>query len=513
MIVPVYNGAQTLERCLAALGAQTLARSEYEVIVVDDGSSDATRDIASRFPVRVLTQPHCGAAAARNLGAQNSQGEILLFTDADTEPARDWAEAMLAAFKNRNVAGARGIYRTRQRELVARFSQLEYEFKYTRTRRERTIDFVDTYSAGYCRDLFLAQGGFDESFLSAEDQEFSFRIAKQGYDLVFVPDAVVYHAHRASLWAYLRRKFWIGYWKVRVHRMHPDKALKDSHTPGTQKLQVALFLVLLATLGAVPVVPYAWLAALAALLGIEVSGSDLLAFALRRDGAAALVTPGIIFLRAAAIALGVIAGVGGEVARSACIKRAMDIVGAGAGLALALPLMLVIAAAIKLDSPGPVFFIQSRCGKDGKPFRMYKFRSMVVNAETMLDEVMARNPLQGPAFKIPDDPRVTRVGRVLRRYCLDELPQFVNVLKGEMSLVGPRPEETRIVAQYTESQRRRLAVKPGMAGPMEMSRRGSLPLDERVRLEVRYIENYSVCEDVRLLVQTFIAIIIGRRSY
>ncbi len=481
--------------------------------MVDDGSSDATRDIAARFPVRVLAQPHCGAAAARNLGAHNSQGEILLFTDADTEPTRNWVEAMLAPFKNRSVAGARGIYRTRQRELVARFAQLEYEFKYTRTRRERTIDFVDTYSAGYCRDLFLAHGGFDESFLSAEDQEFSFRIAKQGYELVFVPDAVVYHAHRTTLWAYLRRKFWIGYWKVRVHRVHPDKALKDSHTPGTQKVQVALFLAMLAISCAVPFVPYAWLADLVVLIGIEVSGSDLIAFAAGRDRAVALVTPGIILLRAAAIALGVIAGIGGEIARSARVKRAMDIVGASAGLVLTAPLMLVIALAIKIDSPGPVLFTQWRGGKDGKPFRMYKFRSMVVNAEALLDDVLVKNPLQGPAFKIPDDPRVTRVGRVLRRYCLDELPQFVNVLRGEMSLVGPRPEETRIVAQYNEWQRRRLAVKPGMAGPMEMSRRGSLPLDERVRLEVRYIENYSVWEDVRLLLQTFIAIIIGRRSY
>jgi lipopolysaccharide/colanic/teichoic acid biosynthesis glycosyltransferase len=175
--------------------------------------------------------------------------------------------------------------------------------------------------------------------------------------------------------------------------------------------------------------------------------------------------------------------------------------------------MLLIAAAIKLDSPGPVFFTQWRAGKDGQPFRILKFRSMVEGAEALLGTVLPQSALSGPAFKIPDDPRVTRVGKFLRRYCLDELPQFINVLRGEMSLVGPRPEETWIVQQYNSWQRRRLSVKPGMAGPMQFSRRGALSLDERVQLELKYIENGSVWQDLCMLVTTVFAVALGRRSY
>lgn len=515
VIVPVRNGSGTLARCLAALTAQTLSPASYEIIVVDDGSVDDSVAIAARFPVQLLQQPPSGPAVARNTGAKRAQGPVLLFTDADTEPAWDWIEQMLAPFTNPNIMGAKGAYRTRQRELVARLVQVEYQSKYERMRRERTIDFIDTYSAAYCRELFLANGGFDESFPSAsvEDQEFSFRIAKQGHRLVFVPDAVVYYQHRTSLAAYVRRKFWIGYWKIHLHWRHPDKAWKDSHTPATEKLQVALFLGLLASLAAAPFFPAsAWLA-LAVGIAIELSTLPFVSFALKHDVAVGLLALAMVPLRAVAIAFGVIAGIGGEISRSAALKRTMDVIGGLLGMILTAPLLLVIAIVIKLDSPGPVLFTQERCGKGGQPFRMYKFRSMVQGAEAMLSTVLPQNPLSGPAFKIPNDPRVTRVGRILRRYCLDELPQFVNVLKGEMSLVGPRPEETRIVAQYNEWQRRRLAVKPGMAGPMEISRRGHLPLDERVRLEVDYIEKYSLWEDVRLLLQTIFAIIIGRRSY
>ncbi len=129
VIIPVHNGAQTLPSCLAALTAQTLHRSQYEIIVVDDGSIDSTREIASRFPVRLLAQPHRGPAAARNLAVRAAMGEIVLFTDADTEPTRDWIEQMLAPFTDPSVAGAKGTYRTRQREWTARFVQIEYEEK------------------------------------------------------------------------------------------------------------------------------------------------------------------------------------------------------------------------------------------------------------------------------------------------------------------------------------------------------------------------------------------------
>ena len=178
----------------------------------------------------------------------------------------------------------------------------------------------------------------------------------------------------------------------------------------------------------------------------------------------------------------------------------------------ALPMVLA-ALAIKLDSPGTVFFRQTRIGQDGRPFRILKFRTMVARAEELLPQLVDVAGLEQPAFKIKDDPRVTRVGRFLRRYSLDELPQLVNVLTGEMSLVGPRPEEAALVERYTDDQRRRLAVKPGLTGPMQVNGRGDLPFEARLALELDYIERYSLRRDVAILLRTIPAVIRGNGAY
>jgi lipopolysaccharide/colanic/teichoic acid biosynthesis glycosyltransferase len=191
----------------------------------------------------------------------------------------------------------------------------------------------------------------------------------------------------------------------------------------------------------------------------------------------------------------------------------MDILGTLLGLILTAPLMALIACLIVLDSPGPVFFSQLRVGRDGRPFRMFKFRSMADGAEEMLEQLVNIEELDPPAFKLKDDPRMTRVGRILRRLSLDELPQLFNVLKGDMSLVGPRPEEMRLVERYQDWHRQRLAVKPGMTGPMQISGRGDLSLDERVQLEIDYIEHHSLWRDVTILLRTIPAVIQGRGSY
>jgi lipopolysaccharide/colanic/teichoic acid biosynthesis glycosyltransferase len=144
---------------------------------------------------------------------------------------------------------------------------------------------------------------------------------------------------------------------------------------------------------------------------------------------------------------------------------------------------------------------------------MIKFRSMVVGAEQLIQTVLRYNTLDGPVYKIPNDPRVTKVGRYLRRWSLDEFPQFWNVLKGEMSLVGPRPEETWVVAQYNDDQRQRLLVKPGLTGPMQVNGRGSLDMNQRLQVEIDYIRNYSLRKDIEILFQTFHAIFSGKGAY
>jgi len=195
------------------------------------------------------------------------------------------------------------------------------------------------------------------------------------------------------------------------------------------------------------------------------------------------------------------------------VKRAFDLCVAAFCLVLASPLFALIAIMIWLDSRGPIFFRQVRVGENGRPFNMYKFRSMVPDAEKRLPELVRIEELREPVFKIQDDPRVTRVGRVLRRTSLDELPQLFNVLKGDMSMVGPRPEELQVVKHYKLWHRKRLSIKPGITGPMQVAGRGELPLDERIRLELAYISRYSILEDVKYLLKTLPAVCRARGAY
>jgi exopolysaccharide biosynthesis polyprenyl glycosylphosphotransferase len=191
------------------------------------------------------------------------------------------------------------------------------------------------------------------------------------------------------------------------------------------------------------------------------------------------------------------------------MKRAMDIFVSGLVLILTSPLLLLGAIAILIDTGRPVFFRQKRAGKDGVSFTMLKFRTMVADAEDRLGELIDLSKLDEPAFKIPDDPRVTRVGRFLRRTSIDELPQLINVLRGEMSLVGPRPEEEAIVALYDERQRGRLAIKPGLTGPMQVYGRSDLTFEERLAMERDYLDNLSLLTDLQILMRTPRAIVRG----
>ncbi|MGA8746773.1 MAG: sugar transferase [Solirubrobacterales bacterium] len=195
------------------------------------------------------------------------------------------------------------------------------------------------------------------------------------------------------------------------------------------------------------------------------------------------------------------------------MKRAMDLIGSACLLLVLSPLLVVIALAILIDSGRPVLFRQRRIGEAGKPFDMLKFRTMVTDAERRLPELIDLSTLDQPAFKIPDDPRVTRIGRRLRRSSLDELPQLLNVLRGDMSLVGPRPEEEAVVALYSERQRGRLEIKPGMTGPMQVYGRSDLTFEERLAMERDYLDNISVLTDLAILLRTPRAIIRGEGAY
>jgi lipopolysaccharide/colanic/teichoic acid biosynthesis glycosyltransferase len=196
-------------------------------------------------------------------------------------------------------------------------------------------------------------------------------------------------------------------------------------------------------------------------------------------------------------------------------KRAMDVIGAAALLVLLAPLFLMIPALIRLHDGGPAVFWQTRVGRRGRCFAFPKFRSMVVNAEAMQDGLMPRNHHAKPSitWKMRNDPRITPVGRFLRRFSLDELPQVWCVLKGDMSLVGPRPPLPREVDRYSPTDLRRLDVAPGLTCLWQVSGRGDLPFEEQVALDVRYIERQSLWLDVELLIRTVPAVLQGRGAY
>lgn len=195
------------------------------------------------------------------------------------------------------------------------------------------------------------------------------------------------------------------------------------------------------------------------------------------------------------------------------IKRGMDLIVSISMLVLNAPLLALAALAIRVDSPGPVFFRQVRVGRDGKEFTMFKLRTMAADAEDQLDSLIDLDALDEPAFKITNDPRVTRVGQLLRRSSFDEVPQFINVLRGDMSLVGPRPEEAAVVALYDERQRQRLRVKPGLTGPMQVAGRGGLTFEERLALERDYVDNLTITGDIKILLRTPRAVIHGDGAF
>ena len=190
------------------------------------------------------------------------------------------------------------------------------------------------------------------------------------------------------------------------------------------------------------------------------------------------------------------------------IKRGVDILGSIIGLILAFPIMIIVMILIKLEDPkGPIFFKQIRSGMNGSTFEMYKFRSMYVDAEDRLEELMHLNEPSGPVFKITNDPRITRIGKFIRNTSLDELPQLLNVLKGDMSIVGPRPALPRETIQYTPYQMQRLLVKPGIMCIWQVSGRNNIEFEEWVELDLEYIQKRSVLLDMKLILMTIPALL------
>jgi lipopolysaccharide/colanic/teichoic acid biosynthesis glycosyltransferase len=199
---------------------------------------------------------------------------------------------------------------------------------------------------------------------------------------------------------------------------------------------------------------------------------------------------------------------------SSLVKRALDIIISLSMLVILMPVFLLVALAIKLTDGGPALFWQTRIGQWGRSFRFPKFRSMVMNAEALVENLLAENDHEEAiTFKMKRDPRITWIGRIIRKLSIDELPQLWCVLKGEMSLVGPRPSLPREVAFYSQTDRRRLDVKPGLTCIWQVSGRGDLPFSQQVELDVQYIESRSLLMDIKLLIKTVPAVLLGKGAY
>jgi glycosyltransferase involved in cell wall biosynthesis len=310
IIIPTFNGSTRIGNCLDALLKQT-AILDAEILVVNDGSTDNTVEVVAQYSaVRLITQANTGPAAARNRGACEAAGSIILFTDDDCVPLPDWLSAMIQPFQDPEVAAVKGIYRTRQTQLVPRFVQIEYEDRYRLMAGLDSIDFIDTYSAGFRRDKFLEMNGYDTTFpvACAEDAELSYRMSACGYKMKFVPAAIVYHTHPNTLWRYLKKKYKFAFWRVLAVRKNPNKALKDSHTPQLMKLQLLLAPALTIAL-AWDFLMHSKLSATAIVLATFFVSTLPFAFrALRKDSTVGLVSPMILVVRSCAQFFGIIAG-------------------------------------------------------------------------------------------------------------------------------------------------------------------------------------------------------------
>ena len=310
IIIPTFNGASRIGNCLDSLVKQTAGRN-VEILVVDDGSTDNIANVVRGYSsLRLVSQANAGPASARNRGALEARGKILLFTDDDCVPMPEWLDAMLGPFKDPEVVGAKGVYRTHQKSLAARFVQIEYEDKYRLMAGLSSIDFIDTYSAGFRRDRFLEMTGYDTSFpvACAEDIELSYRMSARGWKMRFVPAAIVYHTHPDTLSRYLKKKYKFAYWRMLAVRKNPGKGVKDSHTPQIMKLQLlfapVLVVAVIFDLAARPMVPMSGLV----LAGFLLTTLTFTLRAIRKDPMVGILTPILLAARACAQLLGVAAG-------------------------------------------------------------------------------------------------------------------------------------------------------------------------------------------------------------
>lgn len=318
VVMPAYNAVGVVEIALESLLAQEEPPEHYEIVVVDDCSTDDTAAVIESFvpraaaqgiELRVFRQPQNGGPArARNRGAETAKGEITIFTDSDCELTPRWLTEMLKPFDDPEVSAVKGAYLSRQPELGARFAQAEFEERYRMLEAAETVDVVFSYSAAFRTDVFRELDGFDTRFPVAdnEDTDLSWRLVEAGHKAVFNPRALLYHRHPASLKQYYRKKISRGYWRVIVYRRFPGKAVKDSYTPQSLKVQILLSWAGIAGLIASVIWPVLFVPALLCFAAVLLSALPFALPLLRRDPVLAVLSPFLVLGRAVALGAGIL---------------------------------------------------------------------------------------------------------------------------------------------------------------------------------------------------------------
>ena len=308
VIVPTYNSGAALKKCLEGLEKQNFPTNQFEVIVVDDGSTDETASLLKQYSARYFYQDNAGPAAARNKGVELAKADVVLFTDSDCVPDENWIKEMAGSLADPEIVGVKGAYETKQNALWARFAQIEFMERYKLLLKRKYIDMVDTYSAGYKKNLFLSAGGFDTAFPmpNGEDADLSYRMSQKGWKMVFNPKAYVWHlSHPDTLAKYMKLKFWRAYWRMEVYKKSPGKAVTDSYTPQTLKLQILFALLFLFSfiswLCFPSITPFFCFLAMLAFLTVSL---PFTAMALSQDIVIGLLSPFFLFLRALSLGFG-----------------------------------------------------------------------------------------------------------------------------------------------------------------------------------------------------------------
>lgn len=537
-VIPCRNEAPFIAQCLESVIANDYPKDRLEILVVDGMSEDRTRAIVQRYTeqypfVALLDNPQRHATAAFNTGIRRARGDVVVIMGAHAAYDPSYISTAVTALQTYNADNVGGVWRVVPRErtlvgetiAVAVSSGLGAGDAYTK-RGSKEPRWVETVFGGcFRRTLFDRIGFFDERLARSQDIEFNLRLRRSGGRILLHPGMRCDYFVRTG-W----REFWQhnvddGFWTfyplrfgrrtfVLRHVVPPAFVASLLLSSGLAPVATVFGLAFLAVVGAYGVVNFAYSVALAARY--------------RRPGFAA-VLPLVFMMRHVGYGIGALAGIIGAGVSIAMVpsavrakplyeipKRVFDLTASALGLVILAPLLLTVAAWIRLESRGPVFYRGQRVGRGGRPFRIFKFRTMVVNAEAI-----------GGSSTADDDPRITRVGRWLRKRKLDELSQLINVLRGEMSLVGPRPEVPQYVALMTPEQRSQiLSVRPGMtdwASLWDIDEGALLAGSEdpervylerirpqKIQLQLEYVRRRSMLVDLSIIVRT-LAAITGRK--